>query len=84
MLAPQDCQLLVDSIAASPIPPHTYQANAIEATGPFVIVHGRATSHTGHGYVHHTILAPSGALLATTSTLLPAGLDLLTPPGPEH
>ncbi|MGW2421349.1 hypothetical protein ACWC0C_19245 [Streptomyces sp. NPDC001709] len=84
-LAPDAGELLVDSIATRPTPPHTYQAGAIETTGPLVIVHGRATSQTGHAYVHHTILATSGILLATaTSTLLPTVLDLLTPHGPEH
>ncbi|MEW2493922.1 hypothetical protein AB0942_10285 [Streptomyces nodosus] len=84
-LAPDTGELLVDSIATRPTPPHAYQAGAMESTGSLVIVHGRATSQTGHAYVHHTILATSGVLLATaTSTLLPAVLDLLTPPGPEH
>ncbi|MFJ2628978.1 hypothetical protein ACIO6T_37890 [Streptomyces sp. NPDC087532] len=83
--APYPHELLVDSIATSPKPPHAYQAETIETTGPFVIVHGRATSQTGHAYVHHTVLAPSGVLLATaTSALLPAVLELLTPPGPGH
>ncbi|MGX5185784.1 hypothetical protein ACWKT5_23905 [Streptomyces avermitilis] len=84
-LAPDASELLVDSIASRPTPPHTYQAGAIESTGPLVIVHGRATSQTGHAYVHHAILTASGVLLATaTSTLLPAVLDLLTPPGPKR